>query len=267
MSDKPHISPTQVEMYSRCGEQYRRRYKEQHIIPPGISLVRGSAVHIGAELNYKQKVESHRDLPRKDIVDRSASAFDDKVRAEGILLNPDEESRGKKVVLAEGKDSTVRLAGLYSDKVAPQVQPKLVEATQTLSIPGTSHDLLCRLDVLDDQGVIRDTKTGMKTKPQSDWDASVQLTFYWAVALALKLNPTGIVIDQLIDTKEPKYVMSVTSRGDADVTALLNRVNAFVAGVRAGIFIPAPTGSWWCSPNWCGYWKTCSYINNERRGE
>lgn len=264
MQDKPHISPTQVEMYSRCGEQYRRRYKERQIIPPGISLLRGSAVHTGVEHNYKQKVESHKDLPKKDVVDRSASAFDDKVRAEGILLNPDEESRGKKVVLAEGKDSTVRLAGLYSDKVAPLVQPKLVETKQTLSVPGASHDLLCRLDVLDDKGVIRDTKTGMKTKPQSDWDASVQLTFYWAMALALKLNPTGIVVDQLIDTKEPKYVLSQTARTEKDVNALLCRVNAFQAGVKAGIFIPASPGSWWCSPNWCGYFKTCPYVNSER---
>jgi len=42
-------------------------------------------------------------------------------------------------------------------------------------------------------------------------------------------------------------------------------INAVVDGVKKGVFHPAPIGSWWCSPRFCGYWFSCPFINSERQ--
>ena len=38
------VSSTRMGMLSRCGEQFRRRYVEHDIVPPGVALIVGSAV-------------------------------------------------------------------------------------------------------------------------------------------------------------------------------------------------------------------------------
>jgi hypothetical protein len=48
-------------MFQRCGEQYRRRYLENEIIPPGISARIGSGVHKAAEINFRAKIQTGED--------------------------------------------------------------------------------------------------------------------------------------------------------------------------------------------------------------
>lgn len=124
---KPHISPSQVATYTKCGEQYRRRYLEHEIIPPSISLCKGRSVHKGSEYNFKQKIDSRVDLKRDEIVDYAVADFDTSKEKEGLLLHPGEESRGKAIVVGEAKDSVRDLAGLYAREVAPKYQPEGVE--------------------------------------------------------------------------------------------------------------------------------------------
>ncbi len=58
MASSDHFSVSQLSMFQRCGEQYRRRYMEGDIFPPGLALVTGRATHKSAEVNLKQKVAS-----------------------------------------------------------------------------------------------------------------------------------------------------------------------------------------------------------------
>ena len=81
---RPHISPSQISMYSRCGEQFRRRYLAKDIVPPGVALIKGSAVHKGIETNNEQKMESWADLPKDDIVEAAVSTVKEKVKNEGL---------------------------------------------------------------------------------------------------------------------------------------------------------------------------------------
>src|SRR5580700_2286114 len=73
---KPFLSPTQLEMFSRCGEQYRRRYIEHEIIPPGIAMAKGKGFHAGAEHNMRQKLETGVDLSVAEIVDVAVTSFE-----------------------------------------------------------------------------------------------------------------------------------------------------------------------------------------------
>jgi len=119
---REYISYSQVGMFLRCGEQYRQRYIENRVIPPAIAMIKGSAVHKGAELNWKQKIDTKKDLSKNDIVDLSVIALEERAR-EDLFLSEDEKTIGKDNLIGAAKDSVVSIAGLYADTMAPAIQP------------------------------------------------------------------------------------------------------------------------------------------------
>lgn len=268
IAEKPYLSPTQIEMYTMCGESYRRRHLEGDIIPPGIALVKGSAVHVGAEVNFKQKIETRKDLPASQIVEASIACLKGKIKTEGLILTDEETLIGRKKVIGTLTDSAALLAELFAAEVAPEYQPKHVEEKVRLVLPKCERDLLGILDLEDENGDVVDLKTGKAKKGQNVWDTSVQLTIYAALKKARdgKL-PRKIKVEQLIHTGKsaPKRHVFETTRSLPDFSALAHRMNATIAGINAGVFMPAPTGGWKCSPTYCGYWLSCPYVNNERK--
>ena len=249
-------------MYARCPEQYRRRYVEGQRIPPGIALLRGSAVHTAAEQNNGQKVNSHEDLPVVDLQDIAAEAYDIRVQEEGVYLQPDEKSRAKDA-LGEGKDAAVGLAGYYGEALAPQIQPVEVEQRFTIELPGLC-DLMGVIDVVDTERVIRDMKTSGKRKAQRDADTNTGLTVYGlAYETQNQSPPAGLRLDTLIRTKSGKHSLQHldTERTHAHYGALLKRLTAQVQAISLGSFPPTNPANWWCGPRWCGYYHTCPYRN------
>lgn len=253
------ISQSQLGMFFRCPEQYRRRYIEGEIIPPGFAAHRGIGVHKAAERNYGQKVETHRDMPVDDIKDLAAAGFEAAVEKRGVLLTEDEQSKGKDTVKGKYLDQTVSLAKLYATETAPLYQPKIVEADITVELPG-EHDLRGILDMVDTSGLIHDIKTSGKKWSQSQADKSLQGSIYWLChKAATGKEPTGFQFDVLVNKKEAEYQQVKTMRDNADMRILLARTNAFLSALKSGIFMPADPGHWICGPNHCGYAKTCPY--------
>lgn len=265
MPDKPHLSSTQLDMYLRCPESWRRRYLEHEIIPPGIALITGKALHAGAEVNFRQKIDSHEDLPTDKIIDAAAAAFDTE-KAGGYALSDEENGRGAAAVLGEAKDMAVKLAGAYAEHQAPDYQPIAVEHKTLIEFPSASHDLLAFTDLRDDLGRVVDFKTAARKKSNNEAHDSTQLTIYAAAYMVDHGQPpTEVRLDVLTKTKVPGRQVLRSARDRRDFTALVNRVNVVLRGIEAGIFPPAPMGAWQCSPRWCGYWSTCPYVNSERR--
>jgi len=178
MSQKPHVSYSQVNMYLRCGEQYRRRYVEGEIIPPGVAMVQGRAVHRAAQANFEQKQQTHRDLPAREIVEIAAAAFEQDVQA-GVWFSPEEESVGKEKVLGQAKDATVRLAQAHAQHQAPDYQPQAVEQFFRLELPAP-RDVVGVVDLVDQEGRVVDLKTTTRRLSQERADKSLQLTLYAA---------------------------------------------------------------------------------------
>lgn len=257
---KPHLSPSQIDTYCRCPEQWRRRYIEKHIIPPGIALIRGSSFHRGVEYNFKQKIESKVDLPTKEVKEVIANEIDYIVKNQGLLLTKEEESIGKSKVVGQTKDETVKLGDLFCTDSAPKIQPLVVEDTQRIEIPNSTHDILGRLDLVDDKYVITDYKTSNKKKNQDEIDKSIQMTLY-ALTFRKKFNrPTGgLRMEVFVVKKKPIIQPLETTRTMADVEALIHRINAVLQGIKTGNFPPAPPGAWWCSPMYCGFFLTCKF--------
>lgn len=261
---KPYLSPSQIETYRRCGWQWKLRYIDKLKIPPAIAMLKGRAVHVGAETNWKQKIETREDLKRGHIQEAAAAAFETS-KSGGYELTPDEQSIGHKKVLGEALDRTVALAGAFADHVAPQYQPVMVEETFKIEIPNAPYDISGRVDMVDEKNRIPDLKTSGKRKQQSEADQSIQLTTY-AAGIQIKTGKPvpEVRLDVLVDTKTPQFQQLVSKRERRDFEILVNQVNAVTAGIQAGVFLPAAPGSYVCSPRFCGYWNQCPFVNAER---
>ncbi len=265
MTDRPYFSPTQIDLACKCGEAYRRRYILGEKRPPGVAALRGTGMHGGAKVNFRQKVVTHQDLPEADIVDAAVCAFEFAIEDQGVQLSDDETERGESRVLAETKDTVAAMAQVHAREQAPDYQPVYVEQRARITLPGP-RDVLGVIDLADDKGRIVDFKTAGKRKSQADADSSVQLTVYAAVYRAVTGDdPKEVSLDTLVAGKRSisRDVVSST-RGMADYKALAHRFNAVSQSIDAGAFLPAMPGSWWCSAKWCGYWATCPYVNNTR---
>jgi hypothetical protein len=260
---KPHISASQLSMFETCGESYRRRYVEGERIPPGCALLKGSGVHGGAKVNFRQKKESHRDLPKKDIVEAAVAEYEARINKDGYLLTPEEISVGKDKILGATKDDVASLSGLYATDVAPRYQPVLVEELQRILLPG-AYDLVAVLDLADDQDNVIDIKTAAKSKPENEVAISEQLTMYALVHKALTGRmPKSVRLEALISTKIPKVQTLIGSRTPAHFQALVSRINTMIDALGKGVFIPCQPGHWKCQPAYCGYAPTCRYYVNK----
>ncbi len=248
---KPHISPSQVNMYLRCPAQYYFRYVEGVILPPKAAMTRGKAVHHSIETNYKQKIESHEDLPLSDVLDVAATAFE--IEAEHTEWEPDETP-------GSVKDETIQLAGLYHTAIAPTVQPVCVEARAEIPLEGTEKTLLGFIDVIDSGGFIRDTKTSRRAPGADEAERSLQLTAY---CLAFRYltgeREAGVKLDYLVHTKTPKAVTLDATRTEDDILRFQSIVAGVLSGIEHNVYYPNPNNHM-CSEKWCGYWHECHKV-------
>lgn len=263
---KPHVSASQLESYCRCPEAYRRRYLDGDVIPPGIAILKGKGFHAGAETNMRQKITTRTDLPAGEIIDAAMAAFESGTHG-GYSLSDEERGRGSIAVLAEAKDDLAELAQVHAKQQAPDYQPVLVEQMVRIELPDAPRDLLGIIDLADELDRVTDFKTAGKKKSQADADDSVQLTVYAAAFHAHQGRPPSEVrLDSVVQlkTKTDRQVL-VSSRTEADFSALAHRINAVTNGIQLGSFPPATPGAWWCGPKWCGYFSSCPYVNSERK--
>jgi hypothetical protein len=257
------ITQSMLGMFLRCPHQFERRYLRGEIIPPGIAARRGSATHKAAQLNHEQKLHSQTDLPLGDLQDAARDHYVTLIREEGVFL-PKDRLSDKDKLLAAGLDATVRLTTLYREALAPSIQPLLVEEPLTCEV-GLALPLKGTIDVLTTDHWLPDLKTADKSKGPKDADYSLQLTFYAGlVAHRTGAWPQRISLEVLVNTKAPKLQSLPTTRGPADWTNLVQRVHLMVAQIEAGLFPPCDPSAWICSPNWCGYFWTCTYALTRR---
>lgn len=259
-----HVSPSQVSRYFTCGEQYRRIYVEGHRMPPGVAMIVGDGVHAAAQHNYVEKMKTGTDAPLDRLADVAAEAIEEKRKAGDFELNEEETAAGVAVTLGAAKDKAVRMTGAFRREVAPRVMPKLVEADLAVTITGSDRVMLGRLDVVDSTGCVRDLKTSKRKKSPVDLETD-QLRFYAVAARAAGLPANRVALDVVIDGSKGASTQELTREHTLrDERVLASRVGAMLAGINAGVFLPATPGHWACTPRFCGFWKTCPYVNAER---
>jgi len=250
-----HISPTQLSMFFNCGEKYRRRYIEGEKIAPGIALIKGKSVHVGAEANHRHKLVEHEDLPIADMADITAESFE--AGLDGEWRAEDGDDPGK------SKDGAVGMIKLWGTHIAPTYQPELVEQGVKVALPGTDTVIKGVLDVADEAGIVRDLKTGARSKSQNDADTLLQLTFYSVGYRVLTDKwPSGLRLDSVTDKK---CTTLETQRTEAQINAMFAKAWAMLQSVKAGIFVPrtADDGNFLCNSRFCGYADSCPFCEEK----
>lgn len=257
---KPQIHVSGLEMLSKCGEQFRRRYIEGEIIPPGVALVVGKSTHRSVARDLGNYIDKGELLSLEEIQDTARDALVSEWQT-GIRLDLDEQRVGIKKCRAEAIDKTVRLSTLHHREKAPYLKPTHIERPWVIEIPGYPLDLAGTLDIQEGSLCIRDTKTASKSPNKNEADHSLQLTAYaLAVSVIDGIIIDSVALDYLVDKKSPEPVTLISRRGREDFQVLLRRVERAIIAIEKGAFQPARESDWWCSPKYCGYYSTCEFV-------
>jgi len=250
-SEKPHLSASQFAMYLRCPRQYEFRYSKGLKVPPSGAMVQGKVWHQAVERNYRQKIESDRDLALGDLQEFFAAQFDAALGEEEVAFET-HESPGKL------KDQGVAIVAAHHKVIAPAVHPLLVEEPFTLDLgEEVPFTLMGVWDLVERDGTIVDNKARGKAPRQEDLDRDLQFGLYSLAYRATRQTiEAGLRMDAIVKNKEPKAVQLRTRRSNQECRWLLRLIEQVGTAIHSGTFFPNPQG-WHCSPRFCGYWDRC----------
>jgi RecB family exonuclease len=161
------LSPSQVKTFLNCPAKWYFHYMVGLQEPKTASLALGSAFHAALAQNFRQKIESRRDLALDDV--RALFQKEWNAVAAETEFRDDENRRE----LAAGGET---LVDKYMREAAPDVQPQAVETPVAGEIGGVKvHGFV---DLLDIEGRIIDCKSATKRPNGVSHDYGLQLTSY-----------------------------------------------------------------------------------------
>lgn len=256
MAEPVVLSGSSLNTFLRCAKQWEYAYVYRLRRPPSLKQALGISAHVAAETNMKAKLETWVDLP----VDMVLDAFRDSFQEEG---RDAEEKPDRKETRPAYLDSGIQAVRHWREVVAPLYQPAMVEQHVQFALNGIPID--GTMDIVDDQGVIRDHKFVSRT-PTSGSTYVLNMVGYAIGYRQLTGSiETGIVLDHIVRLKEPKYV-PIAAPGpvpDKSVIAYAGIVTDVKRSIDAGIFPPTGLQSNACS--WCGYSDICQpYLSSSR---
>ena len=258
-----HLSQSSLTMLQRCFEQFRQRYILGKKERPGEALVVGTAVHLAAEANFKQKIESHEDAPLAVLVDW----YDDVGFPKAVSEREEEGDEVKWDTDPDGARLRGRaITAAYHVQVAPRVQPLSVE-TRVEADFGLPVPVIGYADCIEEHRVI-DIKTSKR--------ASKYLKPHWSTQAAIYGTITGKPVDfHVASASEKEYRATVYTPLESsglsvwlppggpreaviENVQLLAGIAQYLMETR-GPDQPWPTTGtqhdWAC--NWCGFRDAC----------
>jgi hypothetical protein len=279
-NSKPQLHQSMLDMLSKCGIQFQRRYgarfgiwDEEEIIPPGIALGIGISTHKAIQCNLDNKIRNKGEpLPREEVKQIARDAFMHIWRPD--MINED-ESTDLLAIQGAAVDMTVALSDLHYIELAPRLNPVAVEEPFVIELKNYPFDVGGQIDVRELWGdlagkggkqysYIRDAKTSAKS-PSVDATRSMQMAMYAMAHEVLHGRlPDKIFLDFLVKTKTPKLVVIEDKPMKEWINPLYHRIERFaeiIDAVKAGkqALTPADTNSWICTEKYCGYTNVCPF--------
>jgi len=253
ITGKDHISPSQIDMMLKCGQQYKFRYLEGIKSAPGFALIVGSGTHDGVEYDLTKKLNTGELATIEEISDAAADSVRERFKKEDVQCK-DGESAGVAV------DQAVQLCGVHHSDLAPTLNPEALELELRIEVDGYPVGFLGYADIVEKGGVVRDIKTSASKKQQKFIDTSLQITYYdWAYETLMEAALAELRFDVLVKTKKPYVQLMETTRDDSHRIKFLHYAESLIESVERGVFHPAVPGDWLCSEKFCGYWSRCKY--------
>lgn len=244
-----HLSASRVNTFNRCGMQYYFRHCEALVSPPSGALSLGSSFHVGVEHNYHQKIDSHEDLPVAEVLDAFSTDFDERKHETAWWEGEKPE---------QFKDQGIGLLQTYQGEIAAKVQPGSVERQFEIPFDNKDWTFTGRIDLVDNQDVIVETKTIGRTPPGPQPDHKFQTIAYTTGFRQEGGRESGARIDYTVKNKTPKTVSYSFNVHDAEIEFFLSQVARVALMIENEMFMnsrhlsPFP-----CSHRFCGYATLC----------
>jgi len=269
--DRIQLHATALDLFSQCGEAWRRRYEENEREGISAELIVGSAVDVAITADLMEKIKTGQLLPIASVL----SIARDEIRRRRWLND--------EPLLARAS----RFVKYAHEQVCPQINPISVQHSWSVRLDKMLNrrgglrgrwkkiDLVGTLDIreqLFDFGgpigiAIRDIKTAGASPPADAANGKhwTQLTCYalgeWVNTGAM---PARVQIDTLVDLKHGvTHKPSFGERDDFDFAALFNRIARFAQARQSGVFHYAPRGHWKCTRQYCSFYDTCPATKNK----
>lgn len=258
-----HLSASQLVMFQRCAEQWRRRFIEQDVLPPALPLLMGQVVRGALLLDLHRKLDSGSDLAPEELQDAAADLYARRL-SEGVYFAPEDLSSAR-AAMAAGKDTVLALVDLFRSRLAPGIFPALADARIMLDF-GLAMPVSVAVDCLTLNGELRHFATASRRWNASRVHASPDPALRCeAVRRLTGSAPERLLVDVLVGTATPAVQSLETSRTPGDLIRVVRAFRLMLASVSAGIFPPAAPESPLCSPRWCGYFYTCPHVPAARK--
>ena len=241
------LSGSSLNTFLRCAKQWEYAYVYRFRRPPKLRMVRGTAGHYAVEVDLRQKIETHEDLPVDDLLDAYSTSFDNEAQE-----SEDEKAETK----AQAKDSGVKSVRFWRAQIAPTIQPRLVEEPISFIINGVPWT--GTIDTVDEEEVVIDHKFTAKTP--SSADSYILNMVGYAIGYRQKTGgiERGVRLDHVVGLKKDTKYAPIRSDGpvpDQSIVAFADIVETADRSIKAGIFPATGLKSGACS--WCGFNDIC----------
>lgn len=248
-----YLSVSQVSMYLRCGMQYKFRYVDELIRPPGVALVEGSAMHKALEVGLREKMTSGKVAPLDVMLDAWQDTWKEKKKE--VVDWGESSNETERTVETRAQ----ALVGKYHAEHLPQRNPAGVEQRFWTMIGETRTPVLGYIDLVDLETVsgipgstVVDHKVVRAAKSQAETDSDIQLTIY---AYVTKTPRVGF--DSFCKTKKPQIKTTRSLRTLQDFKWATYIFDTVAQNISKGFFMPTNPANWVCSPKFCGYYDIC----------
>lgn len=252
---KDYISASQVSSFLACPLGYKKRYInwEKTAIHWVEYMVYWTAVHAVLEKNYKQKIESRKDLPIEELIEYWHEIFKE-------LLNKENKKFSEDIIdwLTKAWEKSIKL---YMREVAPEIQP--IASEQKFKITSEKYwiTILWYIDLITEDGYIIDFKTVWASKSrmytQNYVDNLMQLTMYSiAYRKMYKKTEKWVRIEALKRLKSwPKIACFNSTRSNRQIEQLGQLMKQMRKLIDLWLFYPNLNSCWECD-----YSATCDKL-------
>ena len=259
-----HVSYSQLMTYVRCPEHWLFRYKLGIKRSPKKIFKHGFALHETLEYHFEQKKKDGKGLKVGDakefFVDvflRGMEDYKEELAEARPYLTKEYLSKEHKVSLNDLVDTGMRGIETYFKKLNPYIHPDLVEMAFEFPVQ-KGLKVIGRIDMTDTSGVIHELKTTRRSPNWQDIRTDPQLAIYQLGYKAVTGKvPTAISKDYIVlSKKESKIVRFKVQRPFVDKNTILRNISTIVNATYHNIFYCMhPAESWFCSKEWCAYYK------------
>ena len=241
------MSASKISTYLKCPKQFEFKYIRKVHCPSNAVLYQGKIFHSAIEHNYTQKIKTKKDLPLSDVTDAFSTFYRKELKNEEVKF----ESKTEK---AKTKDQGILATEVHNLAISPMVQPVAVEETIYSEIDGTK--VMGIIDLIDNEGNIRDNKLAGKKKSQSDLDKDLQMSMYSRLYRNTRgKKEKGLQLDITLKNRHETQILK-TKRGPKQFNILSQVIEGVNSGIKSGSFPPNPNG-WHCSEKYCNFWSIC----------